>query len=294
MKGLGPKVPTFLSAKGQGSTRLIDYSDYIVYIDESGDHGLININADHPVFALAFCIVEKEKYVDTIVPAFQKLKFEFWGHDSVVLHGHEIRKAQGDFKIFLNAKTREKFLTRMNNLVASADFTLVAAVIDKQKHVAKYSAPVDPYSIALGFCMERLQRFLIEKNQTDRLTYLQVECRGRAEDAKLELEFRRICDGLNAVGKMPNLDIRFMDKKHNSTGLQLADLVAHPIGRHVINQIQANRAYDVLEPKFRRDAKGNILGYGLTVFPQNGLKKRRASVFTEAQRRSSIPNPFDN
>jgi len=87
------------------------------------------------------------------------------------------------------------------------------------------------------------------------------------EDAKLELEFRRICDGKNAVGKMPNLDIRFMDKKHNSTGLQLADLVAHPIGKHVINQAQANRAYDVLESKFRRDAEGNILGYGLKIFP---------------------------
>jgi hypothetical protein len=40
------------------------------------------------------------------------------------------------------------------------------------------------------------------------LTHVQVECRGKAEDAKLELEFRRICDGKNAVGKMPNLDIR--------------------------------------------------------------------------------------
>ena len=35
---------------------------------------------------------------------------------------------------------------------------------------------------------------------------------------------------------MPNFDIRLMDKKHNSTGLQLADLVAHPIGRHAISR----------------------------------------------------------
>jgi hypothetical protein len=245
----------------------MEYSDYIVYIDESGDHGLTTINPDHPVFALVFCVVEKAKYVDAIVPAFQKLKFEFWGHDSVVLHGHEIRKAQGDFNILLNPKTREKFLARMNELIAGADFTLIAAVIDKEKHVAKYSNPADPYSIALGFCMERLQRLLIEKNQTERLTHLQVECRGKTEDARLELEFRRICDGQNAVGKMPNLDIRFMDKKHNSTGLQLADLVAHPIGKHVINHAQANRAYDVLEPKFRRDANGRIEGYGLKTFP---------------------------
>jgi hypothetical protein len=54
------------------------------------------------------------------------------------------------------------------------------------------------------------------------------------------------------IGKMPNFDIRLMDKKHNSTGLQLADLVAHPIGRHAISPSQPNRAYDIIEPKFRR------------------------------------------
>jgi Protein of unknown function (DUF3800) len=69
------------------------------------------------------------------------------------------------------------------------------------------------------------------------------------------------------MGKMPNLDIRFMDKKHNSTGLQLADLVAHPIGRHVINPNQPNRAYDILEPKFRRSAAGMVKGFGLKIFP---------------------------
>jgi hypothetical protein len=88
--------------------------------------------------------------------------------------------------------------------------------------------------------MERLQRYLINLGQAERTTYVQVECRGRVEDAKLELEFRRICDGKNIIGKMPNLDIRFMDKKHNSTGLQLADLVAQPIGRHVVKPDQPN------------------------------------------------------
>ena len=91
---------------------------------------------------------------------------------------------------------------------------------------------------------------------------------GKAEDAKLQLEFRRICDGKNALRqKMPNLDIRLMDKKHNSTGLQLADLVAHPIGRHAINPDQSNRAYELLEPKFRRGPGGRVLGFGRKIFP---------------------------
>ena len=245
----------------------MNYSEYIVYIDESGDHGLTNINPDHPVFALAFCVVEKAKYIEKIVPAFQRFKFDFWGHDSIVLHGHEIRKATGDFNILLNPNTRASFIDRVTQLIGDAEFTLIAAVIDKAKHVKKYSDPADPYSIALGFCMERLQRFLIDKGQANVQTHLQVECRGKTEDAKLELEFRRICDGQNAVGKMQNLEIRFMDKKHNSTGLQLADLVAHPIGRHVIKPDQPNRAYDALKSKFRASPNGKIEGYGLKISP---------------------------
>jgi hypothetical protein len=243
------------------------FSDYIVYADESGDHSLISIDPHYPVFVLAFCVVHKLTYIDSIVPAFQRLKFEFWGHDSVVLHGHEIRKAYGDFNILLNANTREAFFDRLNSVIESADFTIIAAVIDKQGYAKRYAQPIDPYKIALRFCLERLQYCLGERGQIDRTTHLQVECRGATEDAKLELEFRRICDGHNQIGKMPNLDIRFMDKKHNSTGLQLADLVAQPIGRHVMIPAQPNRAYDILDRKFRRGPKDQVKGYGLKIFP---------------------------
>jgi hypothetical protein len=58
-----------------------------------------------------------------------------------------------------------------------------------------------------------------------------------------------------------------MDKKHNSTGLQIADLTAHPIGRHVINPGQQNRAFQLIEPKLRRGPNGRRDGYGLKIFP---------------------------
>jgi hypothetical protein len=144
---------------------------------------------------------------------------------------------------------------------------VVAAVIDKVAHKKKYTEPRDPYEIALVFCMERLFYFLRDLGQLDKTTHLLVECRGAKEDAKLELEFRRICDGKNQAGKMPNFDIRFMDKKHNSTGLQFADLVAQPIARRIMTPDQPNRAYDIIEKKLRKDGKGNANGYGLKIFP---------------------------
>jgi Protein of unknown function (DUF3800) len=156
----------------------MEFSDYIVYADESGDHSLTKIDPQHPVFVLAFCVVRKSTYIDDIVPAFQRLKFEFWGHDSVVLHGHEIRKSAGDFNILLNANKRTKFFDRLNGVIEAADFTIIAAIIDKKRHKDKYSEPADPYEIALVFCMERLQRYLLNVGQAERMTHIQVECRG--------------------------------------------------------------------------------------------------------------------
>jgi hypothetical protein len=47
-------------------------------------------------------------------------------------------------------------------------------------------------------------------------------------------------------------------------GLQLSDLIAYPVARHVLDPIRANPAFDVLVGKFY--SKGGKR-YGLKVFP---------------------------
>lgn len=49
----------------------MEFSDFIVYVDESGDHGLITINPQNSVFVLTFCIFEKEAYRTAMVPLVQ-------------------------------------------------------------------------------------------------------------------------------------------------------------------------------------------------------------------------------
>ncbi len=85
------------------------FSDYIIYVDESGDHSLTSIDENYPLFVLAFCIIKKSDYCENIVPAFQKLKFDYFGHDMAIFHGHDIRKSGGDFRILFDQKLREKF-----------------------------------------------------------------------------------------------------------------------------------------------------------------------------------------
>ena len=58
------------------------------------------------------------------------------------------------------------------------------------------------------------------------------ESRGAKEDDQLELEFRRVCAGANYNGLELPFKAVFASKQTNSGGLQLADLVARPIGRH--------------------------------------------------------------
>lgn len=57
------------------------FSDYLVFVDESGDHGLTVVNRDFPLFALAFCVFPKTGYVDEVTPALRRLKLATFGHD---------------------------------------------------------------------------------------------------------------------------------------------------------------------------------------------------------------------
>ncbi len=94
-----------------------------------------------------------------------------------------------------------------------------------------------------------------------------VESRGRKEDADLELAFRRICDGDNALGHRLPFKAVFVDKKQNLPGLQMVDLVCHPIGRHLLKRWKRNRAYEVVDKKFWRSGGGELEGYGLKTLP---------------------------
>jgi hypothetical protein len=38
------------------------FSDYVVFVNKSGDHSLTSIDAAPPVFVLGFCMLEKEPH----------------------------------------------------------------------------------------------------------------------------------------------------------------------------------------------------------------------------------------
>lgn len=243
------------------------FSDYLVFVDESGDHNLVQIDPQFPIFVLLFTIIRKDDYVNRICPELQRFKFEFWGHDEIVLHEHEIRKPFGDFLFLLQRPLRERFLAGLSAQMESLPATVVAVVIDKPAYAARYHEPVSPYDYALETGLERVFHHLESQGQAMSTTAIIVEKRGKREDAELELAFRRVCDGANALHKSLPLHLVMIPKSSNSPGLQLTDLMARPVALHHLRPEQPNRAFEIIATKLRRSPTGKTDGWGLKRLP---------------------------
>ncbi|MBT8243883.1 MAG: DUF3800 domain-containing protein [Winogradskyella sp.] len=235
---------------------MLEKGDFIVYIDESGDHGLKNIDPNYSIFVLTFCCFNIKEYIEKSVPALQAFKFKYFGHDQVVLHETDIRKNKEPFQFLrTNRALRESFLSDLSDIIKETAFTIIPVVIDKAKLKAKYTSPYNPYHLGLRFGLEKLNEILLYNSQHDKEISLVFEQRGGNEDKDLELEFLRICSKNEQFGykrvNFGKMAYRFLlaNKKSNSSGLQLADLTAHPIGLKYLRPGQENRAYDIIAPK---------------------------------------------
>jgi hypothetical protein len=242
------------------------FSDYLVFVDESGSPSMGgHIDPQYPLFVLAFLLVRKSDYAQSVCPAVSAFKFKHFGHDQVILHEREIRKDLGAFKFLKTPQVKQAFLDELTALMVGLPLHLCCVIIDKAKHQATYKTPAHPYHLGLQFGLERVVGFL-EKNGAQHTTHVMVECRGKNEDDDLELEFRRICDKAQFTRSTVKLEVVFTDKKSNAVGLQLADLMARPIGMSVLKPGQVNRAVDAIRPKLMT-VNGKTTGWGLKCFP---------------------------
>jgi hypothetical protein len=244
----------------------LEHSDYVVYVDESGDHSLVSIDEGYPVFVLSFCVFQKLHYARVITPALRLLKFETFGHDMVILHEQDIRKKTGAFNQ-MGKERREIFLEDLNVLIADSDFTLLVTVIDKYELKKEQPQETHVYHLAMQLGLEKLYHFLQSQNQQNRLTHVICEARGKIEDRALESEFSNVCSGHNGLRKALPFQLIIADKKTNSEGHQFADLAARPIGLSVIRPSQMNRAFYILEKKLYRNRDGEVDGYGFHLYP---------------------------
>lgn len=234
---------------------------WIAFIDESGDHGMQNIDPASPMFALTAAVYRRDSYIADELPSIARLRFEFWAHDGVVLHTYDIKKKQGHFSICANPITERRLRKELGALFERSKVKLIAAVIDKVRHNEQYVDPSNPYYLAVQFVLERI--FMM----TGAGTTIVFESRGKAEDAIVRQWAESVSAGDNFRHDAFGFGIHFAKKKWNVGGLQIADLACQPIIHFVRNPDTDRPDWLAVRKRVRSSWLGKIEGYGLKVFP---------------------------
>ncbi len=241
---------------------------YYLFLDECGDQNLTSFDPSFPIFTLCGIIVSQEQ-LDIITEKINTLKKEFWGDKKVILHSRDIRKCQNGFEIFFDLDVKRRFYEQINEILKENMYVIVCCSILKEPYIRQYGRLNDVYGQSLSYIMERTVFYLDNfTNNSIHLTTI-VECRGKKEDKALLDYYNKVSDRgtywvTSARIKNYFKEFEMRRKSDNLIGLQIADLVAYPITRHVLDEDAVNLAFDIIKDNiYQKDGKL----YGMKVFP---------------------------
>ncbi|MDE6032479.1 MAG: DUF3800 domain-containing protein [Muribaculaceae bacterium] len=245
------------------ATKNYDESKYYLYIDECGDHQLEKFNPNFPVFTLCGVLIpgNQLKKLEDDVNSFKR---EFFNNEKVIIHSRDIRKQEKEYSILQYPETRNRFYEAINKILGQDGvYIIVCCSILKEPFIEKFSCGEDVYGLSLKYLIER-SIFCMDDKIKDGTIEIYIERRGIKQDRTLLNYYNR----LRATGTKWVTSERlvsrlgrfiFSHKKDNIIGLQLADLIAYPITRHVLNPKAPNPAYEIIKDKIYT-YKGAVLG----------------------------------
>lgn len=244
----------------------------ILFLDESGDHSLKKIDPQYPVFVLGGCIVDKGYHEDQMTDGVLRYKKELFNRDDFIIHTADITRRRGAFHVLTDKGLRDRFYKETNRLMMDLDYMIIACGIKKDQHLSRYGlAAMDPYMLALRILVERFV-FEIKKRSRGEKGLIIAESRDETLDNQLRLSWIDLRTGgtefVSASEIRKNIsDLVIKEKSQNIAGLQVADLIVSPIGRHIIGK-KAQSDWEIIVKKFRKGTRGNYMGFGLVVLPQ--------------------------
>lgn len=248
-------------------------SDYIIFADESGNPNLKRVDSNYPVFVFCCCVFRRHDYAAAVAPAVAALNAAHFGERDVILHSRPIRIGEPPFDFQGDPQRRAAFMEDLNRVITDADFTVIATVVKLDPFQQHYRGDRSVDRLAFRQCVIRLNNLLQSRGQHNLDASLVVESRGEQDDRRLLQEYQAIRSNARYSGRTPpNFELRFDAKGNNTAGVQIADLVAHPIGNHIANPQQHSRAWDTISTKLRRSPQGAVNGWGLITLPDPTLE----------------------
>jgi hypothetical protein len=242
----------------------------IMFLDESGDHSLSVIDPQYPIFVLGGIIVDKDYAEREMTREVNAFKSTLFGRHDIILHTADIVRNRNGFEQMKEARFRTRFYTELHQLMRKLRYSVVACAILKDERLNQYGvAALDPYMLSLDILVER---FCFDIGNVRAGGVIVAEKRDRTLDRELDLAWLNLKIKGTSYWRAIDIDNRITGlnlraKRNNIAGLQLADLVVSPIGRHVLGK-KDQEDWKVISSKFRTSRHGKVDGYGLVVLPK--------------------------
>ncbi len=258
---------------------------YRIYIDETGNSDLKSSNNPNHRFLTLTGVILHLNYVREILhPDMESIKRElFHQHpdEPIIFHRKDIVNKRFPFEKLRDKNFAEQFNGTILKKLNEWDYKIITVLIDKKEHKEIYQTwKYDPYHYCLAVLMERYSFFLQDKNAVGDVM---IESRGGKEDMRLKRIFRSLYDNGTEYVDSDNFkkyftsrEIKLKSKSANISGLQLADLIAHPSRREFLIQLNflkrekeifGDKIIKIIQNKYYKNKRGKIEGYGMKKLP---------------------------
>lgn len=250
---------------------------YRMYVDEVGNSDLeSSSNPLHRFLSLTGVIIDLDYVSKSLYPQMEELKTDFFkSHpdDPIILHRKEIMNGKPPFEVLRDDKIRERFNKTILNYLSTWEYTVISVCLDKKSHMETYKVwRYDPYHYCLALLLERYT-FFLEQHFT--VGDVMAESRGGKEDRRLKESFNNLWnEGTEFLEperfqeSFTSRQLKVKPKSNNISGLQLADLIAHPSRNEILDEFGfldrplppfGSKIIDILQSKYYRH-DGKIFG----------------------------------
>lgn len=257
---------------------------YRIYIDETGNSDLRSSDdPNHRYLGLTGIIMDLGHVEKIVHPEMEALKKRyFFSHvdEPVIFHRKEMLNKKPPFHPLADTETEARFNDELLFLLARWEYTVISVLIDKKAHNDMYLTwKFDPYHYCLSVMLERFCFFLEGCNEVGDVM---IESRGGKEDRRLKSSFSRLYqEGTEYISGdrfrkvFTSKELKVKPKANNISGLQLADMLAHPARRDILRRegvpqhsgrTLGDRIIAILRNKYY-SRKGIVLGYGIKKLP---------------------------
>lgn len=218
---------------------------YRIYIDEVGNPDLESSdNPNHRFLSLTGVVLALDHVKVVVHPEMESLKakyFDYHPDEPIILHRTELVNARPPFDRLKDQAIRRGFDRDLLALLTSWEYVVISVCLDKKKHKETYTAwRYDPYHYCLAILLERYALFLKRVNGYGDAI---AESRGGREDKRLKDSFCRLwtkgtdyVDAVTFAERFTSRQLKVKSKANNISGLQLADLIAHPSRNEILHE----------------------------------------------------------